>query len=268
MKMAQLNSTTNSNMPWAQKTKRAVTKWARSVKRAKKPSLQQQAMRQHSYVRLASSNYGAANTLPISLATDSLTGRPKFSNTVNTGENLALQFRLDQVDVYLNGSFSSSFAVPNYTEFTSLYDEYCIKRVDVFVLPSWSNANVSSLVTSWLPWIVHAVDYDDTSSTSAPSLMQYPDAQFTQLLGSQGRVNTAPLRVIKPRAKAQVMTSAGGSGVFHPRGDMWIVTSNPTCPHLGFKMSLDDYYGGGTTSTNTGGLNIICKYYISCRDVV
>lgn len=258
-------------MPWQMKTKRAVRKWARSMKR---PSAMVPVPRrmtpagQHLFTRIASSNQGASNALPILIQTDSLTGRPNFTNTVNSGQNLALQFRLDQVDLYLNGSLSSTFAVPNYTEFTNLFDEYCIKKVEVMVLPSYASAGPSASVASWIPWVVHATDYDDTSSTGATSLMQYTGAKFTQLLGSVGQANAVPIRTVKPRPKLEILTAAGGNGVFHQDKDVWVVSANPTCPHLGFKMSLDDSYSGGTTGTVVCGLNIVCKYTIACRDVV
>lgn len=251
---------------WKPKVKRGLKKWARSriAKRMKVPP----AVRVHTFTRIASSNQNASNALPILVTTDSFTGRPKFNNTVNSGENLALQFRLDQVDLYLNGSLSSSFSLPNYTDFVNLFDEYCIKKVEISVLPSYASASPSAAVQSWIPWIIHAADYDDVNSTGSTSLMQYTGAKFTQLLGSMGVPNAPVLRTLYPRPKVEVLTATAGNGIAHIKGPVWIASSNSNTPHLGFKMCLDDSNAGGGLGVTICGLNIICKYTIQCRDVV
>lgn len=227
------------------------------------------ASKEHVFTRLASSNYGTGNPLPLSVVLESVTGRPTFTTGVNSGQSLALQFRLDQVDVYLNGAFSSSFSVPNYAEFTNLFDEYCIKRVDVGILPSYITGGFgSSSVQNYVPMVIHATDYDDVASSSAAVLMQFQDAKFTQLLGSMGRVNAPYIRSIVPRAKFEVLTATAGNGVFHPKSPQWIISGNPNVPHLGFKMSLDDSYNGGTPGTFCYAFNIVVRYTIGCRDVV
>lgn len=249
---------------------KVAAKKTRKLRRAPKSTriFRSLASREHTFTRIASSNQGAGNALPILLQTASVTGRPIWTNTSSSGENLALQFRLDQVDVYINGSFSSSFAVPNYTEFTNLFDEYCIKKVEVTVLPTYATAGPSASTNGWLPWVIHAADYDDTGNTTCTALQQYNDAQYTQFLRYVDGQNAKPLRVIKPRVKAEVFTASGGNGTWHPKGPQWIVSANPTVPHLGMKMSLDDCYLGSNPGTVIGAVNIICKYTIGCRDTV
>ncbi len=223
--------------------------------------------RVHSFTRLCSSNQGTGNALPILLQTD-VSGRPQFTTLTNSGTNLALAFRLDQVDLYLNGSLSSTFSLPNYTEFTSLFDEYCIKKVDIMVIPSMTSVGINQQVNFWAPWIVHAVDYDDTSSTSATGLMQYDGAQFTQLAGALTRNNSPVLRSVYPRAPAAVIKSTGVTTGQSPTQNMWINTSNPNVQHMGFKMALDDSYQGSNSSTIICALNIVCRYHMQFRDTV
>lgn len=222
----------------------------------------------HTFTRLASSNAATTNALPLALVTESISGRPTFTNTSTSGQNLALAFRLDQVDVFLNGALSTTFALPNYLEFVNLFDEYCIKKVDVMVLPSFSSANPSAAVNSWLPWICHAADYDDISSTSATTLMQYEGAKYTQLIGGLSRANAPILRTVKPRAPAAVIKSTGVTTGQSPTSDMWINTANPNVQHFGFKMSLDDSYLGSTPGTTICALNIVCRYHLAFRDIV
>lgn len=222
----------------------------------------------HTFTRLASSNAATTNTLPLLLQTESISGRPTFTNTSTTGQNLSLAFRLDQIDVYLNGLLSTSFSLPNYLEFVNLFDEYCIKKVDVMVLPSFSSANPSAAVNSWLPWIVHAADYDDTSNTTATTLMQYEGAKYTQLIGGLTKASAPILRTVYPRAPMAVIKSTGVTTGQSPQKDTWINTANPNVQHFGFKMSLDDSYSGSTPGTVIAALNIVCRYHLAFRDIV
>lgn len=244
-------------------------KIVKKVRRAPKAKAIMKMPRQpvHTFTRLCSSNQGTANALPILLSTD-ISGRPQFTTLTTSGTNLALAFRLDQVDLYLNGSLSSTFSLPNYTEFTNLFDEYCIKKIDVFVMPSYTNAGIGSAIISWAPWIVHAADYDDTASTPSTTLMQYEGAKFTQLVGSIGHQNAQILRTVYPRAPSAVIKSTGVTTGQSPTPNMWINCSNPNVQHFGFKMSLDDSYQGSNANTTICGLNIACRYHVAFRDIV
>lgn len=222
--------------------------------------------RYHLFSRMASSNNGATNAFPLTIQQNSITGRAEFSTGASSGQNLALMFRLDEVDLYLNGSVASTFALPNYTEFTNLFDEYCIKKVDVYVLPSFTNAGPSSNYAYTLPYIVHAEDNDDVGSTGSQSLMQYSGAKFTQLLGQLPQISAKPLRTVHPKAQVNVATSTGGTG--QSIASPWINTSNANVPHYGFKMSLDDSYNGVGAGTTVHFLNIVCRYHLAFRNVV
>ena len=223
--------------------------------------------RVYSFTRLSSSNQGSANAFPLAIVTDSLTGRPAFSTGLQSGQNLALAFRLDQVDLYLNGTVASTFAMPNYTEFTNLFDQYCIKKVDVMVLATYCFAPMNNVTTQFLPWIIHAADYDNVTSTGATSLMQYNGAKYTQLLGQTNSVNSQVLRSIKPQAALSVARVTGSVGQ-SPTDDLWISTDNPNIQHFGVKMALDDSYNGYTVNQTTAQLNFIIRYHMAFRDVV
>lgn len=253
-------------MAWRQKAKRMISKkpWSQPKTKIARPL--KQPMRTHYFTRMASSNNGATNAFPLSVQQNSITGRPEFTTGSNSGQNLALQFRLDEVDVYLNGSVASTFAVPNYTEFTNLFDQYCIKKIDVYILPSYSNMNFTSSYAYTLPWIVHAEDNDDIASTGSQSLMQYNGAKFTQLMGQMNSLSSIPLRTITPKANSLVATSTGGTG--QSIASPWINTTNVNVPHYGFKMALDDSYNGVSPGTTVFFLNIVVKYHFAFRDVI
>jgi len=244
------------------------TKAAKSRKVGKKGKKQMvpRGPKTYSFTRLASSNAGTANGLPIQLATD-LLGRPKFSTGFTSGENLALAFRLDQVDIYLNGTVGSTFALPGYTDFTNLFDQYCIKKIDVFVYPSWVSAGIgNTTLVGWLPWVVYAADYDNASSTGAQSLMQYDKAKYTQFLAYNKTPQSNKLISFKPQASLSIETVTGAVGS-SPTDDVWISTTRANVQHFGFKMALDDSYNGSSPGTTYAGINIVCKYYIECKDI-
>lgn len=244
-------------------------KRARKVKKTSKSTkaMVPRGPRTFTFTRLSSSNQGTANAFPLSIVMDSLTGRPNFTNGLQSGQNLALAFRLDQVDLYINGTVASTFAVPNYTEFTNLFDQYCIKKVEVSVLPSFTNAGPNALLQNMLPWIIHANDYDNVSSTGSTSLMQYSGAKFTQLTGQMVHVNSKSLRTLKPQAAVSIARVTGSVGQA-PMDDVWISTDNPNVQHFGLKMALDDSYNGSSTGITLGLLNFVVKYHLAFRDVV
>lgn len=243
-----------------------IIKKVRRAPKGRVPMPVKGANRIHYFTRMASSNNQSTNPFPLSLVQNSITGRTEFTTGSGSGQNLALQFRLDQVDLYLNGSVASTFAVPNYTEFTNLFDQYCIKKVDVLVLPTFQTAGLTSNYAFVPPWIVHAEDNDDVNSTGSQSLMQYSGAQFTQLFGQQQAISSMKLRTITPKASVAVITSSGGNG--QSLASPWINTSNANIPHYGFKMALDQSYNGVSPGTTIAFVNIVVKYHFAFRDVV
>lgn len=127
------------------------------------------------------------------------------------------------------GAFSFKLSdLPDYTEFTNLFDEYMIYSIRLFFRP---NAITSVESTSYNdPWFIYAVDKDDSSApTTYDTLMQYPGVRITSAL----RRHTIRFR---PRFSIEIyngVTSAYGSRVGY------IDCANTAVPHYGFKYGID-----------------------------
>lgn len=243
--------------------RRKNVKKSTSSKFGKKPKLvRSPAERVYKFTRLASSNSNATNALPLQIKTNSLTGRPEFSTGVTSGSNLQLRFSLTTTDIYLNGLLSSSFDMPGFSDFTNLFEEYRLDKVDIMVLPTYSNNGIiTGSSPSQLPWIVYVADSTDNDGENSLELMQRPNAKFTQLtnLGQEPPV----LCSVYPKSQAVL----SGSTTPQSPGTRWVSTDDATIPHFGFKMALDDSYNGYTVNTTLCQFNLILRYHVSFKGV-
>lgn len=214
------------------------------------------------FIRTASSNANTANALPISIKTNSITGRPEFTTGLTSSTNMALVFQLGRFDIYLGGSLASSAPMPGSGEFPTLFDEYRIEKVDIMVLPSYSGSDIhTGSSASQLPWIVHSVDETDATSSSSDDLMQHQDAKWTQLI--QG-IKPYWLRTLKPSV---AMTVTGSGTAAEIKTSPWLSTDNINTNHFGMKLALDDSYNGVNTNTTVTQLNIITRYHLTFRGI-
>lgn len=215
----------------------------------------------HRFTRVVTTN--AQNSNAIGLVTNGA-GYPSFAIGVNQGNTLQFMFTLQGVTVYLDGTSRFTAAMPNYTEFTGLFDNYRIDRIACWALPTWDSANVTTGATQSsanLPWIIHAVDYDDTGAVQSTGLMQYGNAKFTQLAGDNSKI----LRAWIPRSNTAVQAGGANAGGVRPAKLAWIDTQSPDTSHYGLKLALDGSSNPMTFSQVNGGLNFVFKYWISCK---
>jgi len=213
------------------------------------------------FIRNCSSNANAENALPISIKTDSITGRPAFTTGIASGTSMALVFKMAGVDIYLNGSLNSFCPMPGSGEFPGLFDEYRIDKVDVMVLPTYGFGDITTgSAAAQLPWIVHSVDTTDYATATSDALMQHQDAKWTQLMmnGPTPRY----LRSIKPCVPMTV-TGSGTANEIKP--SPWLNTDNINTQHFGLKLALDDSYNGYATNVTVAALNLIFRYHLSFR---
>lgn len=216
---------------------------------------------EYKFVRTCSTN-GSGNSLVLS--TDAL-GVPKFFVGANSATNLQLDFSLQQLRLSLGGAVQITSVTPDYAEFTSLFDQWCIEKVEVNFFPSYSNAGMSSNGLLMLPSIVHAVDDDDSTAATNLQLQQYGTAKYTQLLNnSQGVVS--PLRVFRPKpALAVYQTGVTFAYGEMTRGPKWIDVAYPTVPHYGFKAALDPSTATGTANSVMAYIDVVVKYHFKFK---
>lgn len=216
----------------------------------------------YKFTRMCSSNADRGNALPLQINTASVSGRPQFSNGTSAGTNLALRFSLTTVDVYLNGLLSSSFDLPGFSDFTNLFEEYRLDKIDIMVLPTYANGQITTGAgAAQLPWIVYISDSTDNDAETSLEMIQRQNAKFTQLTN----IGQHPPYLCSVYPKAQLVLS--GSSTPEAPTHRYISTADASIPHYGFKMALDDSYNGYTTNTTICQLNIICRYHMSFRGV-
>lgn len=219
---------------------------------------------EYRFVRTCSTNGSGTSLI---LSTDAL-GVPKFFVGGNNATNLQLDFSLQQMRLSLGGVVQITSLTPDYAEFTSLFDQWCIERVEVSILPSYSNAGMSSNGLVMLPSIIHAVDDDDNTSATNLQLQQYGNAKYTQLLNNAANGTMVPLRVFRPKpAIAAYQTGATFAYGEMTRGPKWIDVAYPTVPHYGFKAALDPSTATGTPSSVMAYLDVVVKYHYRFKTV-
>lgn len=163
-----------------------------------------------------------------------------ITTTAVTDSFAALKFNLSQV--------------PQFTEFTQLYDQYCIKGVKFELIPQFDSANVA-LTTSQnvINQNYSCIDYDDVSVPSGlDTLLQYQNVQrcpSTRIMK----------RYIKPKVATQVYSTALTTN-YSSKSNVWLDCTQPDTEHYGVKFGFT-----GGPITQKYGLRMI--FYMAFKNV-
>lgn len=149
--------------------------------------------------------------------------------------------------------------LPNYTEFTNLFDEYRITGVKLKFLYTGSNSNSGTVLTQWSPFVYTVIDNDDAAPLAAVTdYEQYTTCKVNKLLN-------VPSRFIKPK-----MSLAAYGGAFTSYTNMqniWVDSASPGVEYYGFKMGIDTNPLGGAGANLIGRLRVVAKVYLECRSI-
>lgn len=150
-----------------------------------------------------------------------------------------------------------SFALnqlPNYTEFTSLFDLYRLNYVVMKFVPNWTGNDNNPVTTAWSAPNFHSViDHDDsTNPTSIDYMLQYPSHQMTQ-------GHKIHIRKFRPSVLAQMYTGATDSTC--PKYKQWLNCADASTPHYGLKVYID------APNTTCGAYRVFVTVYLSCKGV-
>lgn len=161
-----------------------------------------------------------------------------------------------------SGAFVATLSqLPNFTDFTNLYDQYCIKGFKVQLIPRGTNVdnaydpNAPS-ITGMTTLIGSVIDYTDSNN-----LPSYADAtQYESFKWTKGtRVHS---RYIKPAVSRAVFQ--GVTNGYNPSKNVWIGTDNPSVPHYGIKIIADNTQLTGTAEVV---FDIQFTYYVGFKNV-
>jgi len=162
--------------------------------------------------------------------------------------------------------------MPNYTEFTQLYDQYKIRKVKV----EWVNqrsVNTDSYTfsivdpttgivtggtsTRIFPEIWTVIDRDDTAPpTTLGEMLEYQSLRVTK--GA-----TRHKRILRPKFAVPVFRGALSADGYMPRSG-WIDCSYPDVPHYGIK---DAYVNPDNNDAAVFSGEQIITYYVAFRTV-
>lgn len=156
------------------------------------------------------------------------------------------------VDQFAGYSFSFD-QLPNYTEFTNLFDSYRINKIVVKWIPNRTDA-AAGTATELEAQFTSALDFTDaTAPANMNEMYQYESFKLT-------RGTRAHTRVFRPSTIDYVATSAGANSG-NPTWRQWISTSSPTILHYGLKVGIE--------ANNAGAIAYVpyFTYYFSCKSV-
>lgn len=145
-------------------------------------------------------------------------------------------------------------ALPNYTEFTSLFDQYRI----TFVKHIWQlnlAPEAQAAGSAQYPRLYTFNDFTDT--TTPTTLDEFRERQRTKIrmLHPARPVVTT----VRPAVSAEVFKSLGGVAVNAPKWKVWFPQESPDVNHIGTKYALENF-----TNTNYT-ITLTMKYYIQCK---
>lgn len=215
----------------------------------------------HAYTRTIASGITQGTNDAIRINSQSATGLA--INGAGTGAyNMEIRFNLSGVDFFINGGAAPwyQYAMPNFTDFTNLYDNYRIDYIDCTWTFNSNNSSTTSPSTS-LPRIFHVEDHDDTTATNMTSILQYDNLKVWQLGIDSGVMHRVR---IHPTPLEMVYYSAALTGYQKGSNKKWINTDYPTIPHYGVKMIVDPIFYTAA-ATDLGYLAFSFKYHITCH---
>lgn len=231
--------------------------WTSKKAKTAKKRLRVLSNKYHSFVR--SCSFLSAYKVGL----DATSGNGFNINGVSSGSfNMQFAFTLSGVQVYIAGVLSTTLAMPSYTEFTSLYDQYRINYVDCEFMFSNNNSSVNSPSTC-LPVMYMVKDYDDSNQAFVSDLQQYSTQQTWQLGNQHGKDGIKRIR-IKPNVDVAVYNTALTTG--YARGKpQFIDTGSPAVPHYGIKIAYDPI-NYTAASTILGYMTCVFRYHLTMQN--
>lgn len=180
-----------------------------------------------------------------------------YDKTVALSNNLG-----DQAYGY---AFSFS-ELPNFSEFTSLFDSYRINKVVIRFrpLPVAGFGSTPVAITDNSQAIAY-IDYDDnnTAGLTIASVKQHQNIRFLDTVSSNGSIPKKNVIVLRPRCLQNVNDSGGTSYPMAYRNgkNPWMDMAYTAVSHFGVKLVI-----GQTTTNQILQFQPIVTIYFSCKD--
>lgn len=160
-------------------------------------------------------------------------------NVANTAVAGALTFKLSDL--------------PNYDEFSNLFDAYRLMAVKLKFVPDFSGSPTTDAVVSIGLHSLHtAIDHnDDTQPAGVLDLMEYDTYKMKRIDRGMNRY-------------FHVNTLASGSAGDEQNWKKWISTANTDIKYYGFKYWFD----GIGQDSQVVTIDVFATYYFQCKSVI
>lgn len=142
--------------------------------------------------------------------------------------------------------------LPNYQEFTNLYDQYKINAVKISFIPQMTQSvSIGSINNPAAnARFFSVIDYnDDTPLTSIDDAREYASCKYTPILRTHKRY-------LKPRLQDR--------GATYTPGRPWVNCTSPEQDYYGVKIAVEPM---GSTTTQTMAYSVEAVYYLSFKNV-
>jgi len=147
--------------------------------------------------------------------------------------------------------------LPNYTEFTNLFDKYRITGVKLTFIPTQNTSYVGN-TGSPLPLLGFVYDTDDgTLLTNRTDYYQYKNFKIHRLGGIISKW-------VRPRTASSVYAGIA-STAYRTNGNVWIDCDNAGAEYYGCKYYIDPI-DVGTGEQVLSLVRVVAKVYIQCKD--
>jgi len=162
-----------------------------------------------------------------------------------------------------NQHFGSAWfltGLPDYADFTNLYTQYRIRKIDVKILFTRTDAAIPSATTagSVVPVLYMVNEYSDRANMTAKNeYMCYDSLRIWKM--TDGIFKTT----VYPKAAIALFTTAynGSGNVSSP----WIDVSSPNVEHRGIKFMVESDQNGGGGLILLGQMQVFYTYHLQFR---
>jgi len=147
--------------------------------------------------------------------------------------------------------------LPNYTEFSALFDQYKIKKVQYTYIPRYDSADISQYNNLTLPRLFYVIDRDDAAAPSGINdLMQYANVRSVQF--------NKPITVTYVPSVSGLVYQTGVASGYAPKSKQWLDLASTDVEHYGHKFWIDLH------TSNFGSnfkVDIQIRVWIDCKNL-
>lgn len=156
------------------------------------------------------------------------------------------------------GIFFTLQGLPNYTEFTTLYDKYVIDKVDIIMVLS---TEISAQSAAQAVYPVVQFSYDPDDATAPLSATQMLDRGNMEILAF-GPNRTTFTRTVKPRIASAAYRGVATAGYSIAPAGTFVDSSSPDVQFFGARLWISNYNSVATPNTR---INWYYRHYLRLR---